>query len=119
MDAGAYRSLPLLVNLWSIDCVPCLQELQTWAEAHDQIKQRCRVLALNVDELGDVDSDSIRAVVDKLGLPFEVAFATPELVDGIEVLQRTFIELQQPLPVPSSLLLDEQGRVAAIYKGSL
>ena len=35
----------------------------------------------------------------------------------MEVVQGSFIEWQQPLPVPSSFLLDAQGRVAAIYKG--
>ena len=108
---------PVLVNLWSETCQTCWRELQDWTRHRKSFEEAgLRVVALSVDAL-TAESNSAPTSLDKIDWPFEVGEATTEFVEGLEILQRSFIELQQPLPVPSSFLLDRDGLLVAIYKG--
>ncbi len=120
MSLADERGQPVLINLWSSTCAPCVQELTQWS-GDDLLKSSgsVKVLALCVDSVdGDAKSAAqAEAFLRKLGVEFQSGLPTTELLDAMEVVQRTFLELQQPLPVPCSYLLDSAGRVAAIYKG--
>ena len=115
---------PLLIALWSKTCQPCLKELAEWSREQNQFHEAdCRLLALSVDNIaeGQVATATVNGkedILSRIGWPFENGQATTQFVDGLEMLQRTFVEWQQPLPVPSSFLLDEQGRLVAIYRGA-
>jgi tetratricopeptide (TPR) repeat protein len=110
-----------LVNLWSVTCSPCLAELEEWKQRHDDLtKSGFRVLALCVDGLQEADPSHRRQAEDfiwRLSPPFASGLASNELVEAMEIVHRAYLELQLPLPVPSSFLLDARGRTAAIYKG--
>ena len=58
-----------------------------------------------------------RKLLTRLRFPFSSGRALPGLVYNLEIVNRVYLELQQPLPVPCSFLLDGQGRTGAIYKG--
>ena len=115
-----YRGRPVLVNLWSRNCQPCIDELAEWS-VDERLGQASsfNVLALCVDSIdGDAESlKTARAFLRKAGISFQVGLPTTELLDAMEVVQRTFLEFQQPLPIPCSFLIDPFGRVTAIYKG--
>jgi tetratricopeptide (TPR) repeat protein len=101
-----------LVNLWAHWCAPCLTELREWKDhAADFQKARLEILALNVDETED------RGKWDALGLPFTYRYGAKELAAQFDALQRSLLSLQSPLPVPSSFLIDAQGRLRVVYKG--
>ncbi|MCA9263919.1 MAG: ASPIC/UnbV domain-containing protein, partial [Planctomycetales bacterium] len=114
---------PLLVNLWSQACLPCLQELSEWGHGTKQLQASgVRVLALNVDQLSGDDNgwdppQHIQETLRRTGFAGESGYATSVLVVGLELVHREFVELQKPLPVPCSFLVDSQGRLAVIYKG--
>ena len=76
------------------------------------------VVAVCVDERSDDGApleQSVRHVSERLRFPFRVAFPTDQLIDVLDAVQRTYIPLQRPMPVPTSLLMDAQGRLAIIY----
>jgi Flp pilus assembly protein TadD len=105
---------PLLLNLWSKTCAPCVAEMSEWAKEEKQIRGAgLDILALNVDAL---TGEGVTASPPK-SFPFRSAVATQELIEAMELLNRSTVELQTPLPSPTSFLLDREGRVAAIYKG--
>ena len=109
-----FRGQPLLVNLWSATCTSCVHELTQWTEHADRVRSTgLEILALCVDE----DTASSKQLLKQLSFPFPTGQASSELIQAMEVVQRTFLEKQSPLPVPSSFLLDRFGGVAAIYKG--
>lgn len=115
-SADDFLGKPLLINLWSKTCQPCWHELVEWSKAKEAFQAAgCQVLALSVDPLGGQSAASL----EPIQWPFAHGDATEQFIDGLEALQRTFLEWQQPLPVPSSFLLDSSGCVAAIYKGTL
>jgi tetratricopeptide (TPR) repeat protein len=112
----------LLVNLWATWCLPCLKEIKEFnAHAEELSAAGVDLLLLNVDSLslGDkVDKARVRELVAKLSPKLKGAgFADKALVGQLEDLQRELVYRQRQLPLPSSFLIDPQGRLAAVYKG--
>jgi peroxiredoxin len=114
---------PMLVNLWTSSCAHCMAELAEMS-AHDaEFRAReLEILALCADELtaesGDAGRHAAQEVVDQLGLPFTVRRAVPEAVKELSLLHSRIL-YREDLPLPISILIDQQGRVAIIYKGRL
>jgi tetratricopeptide (TPR) repeat protein len=105
---------PMLLNLWATWCAPCLSEMQEWTTHQDRLTQTgVRVVALSVDE----DTSPVRPFLKKIGFPFIAGFANPTLLETLEVAGRAQIDKFESFPIPSSLLLDRQGRIAIVYKG--
>ncbi len=101
---------PMLLNLWSEKCLSCVEELSRWAEDHERLKASgLRIFTLNAD--GDPQAGR--------DFPFQSAAVGPAVVRGLDLFQRAILDRWTPLPVPSSFLIDRQGRVAVIYKGSV
>jgi tetratricopeptide (TPR) repeat protein len=87
-----------------------MEELSRWAEDHDRLKASgLRIFILNAD--GDPQAGR--------DFPFQSAAVGPAVVRGLDLFQRAILDRWTPLPVPSSFLIDRQGRVAVIYKGSV
>jgi len=111
----------LLINLWSTSCRPCLAELTELARrAADLRADGIDVVALVADDLSSDDSaaaERARSVLSKIGFPFRSGMATPENIAVLQWFHDFVIPLHRPLPLPTSLLVDDQGRVSVIYKG--
>ena len=104
---------PKLINLWSESCAPCVAEISEWTKHEKQIRDAgLDIFAINVGLL-----DGNQRKTTPITFPFNSGKASPEMLDVLDIFHRTFVELQQPLPIPTSFLLDKKGRVAAIYKG--
>ena len=113
------QSSPLLINIWASWCLPCWHEFAQWSEDADAIKTSgLRIVGLNVDELGsDSEGSDPRPRLAKMGLPFETGKGDRVLLDTLDAFQRATLDRWRPLPVPTSVLVDERGRVAVIYRG--
>ena len=112
---------PRLISFWASWCNSCVAELQEFAEHEQQLRRDgLDILALSVDGL-DLDhptqtTDADR-ILKKLNFPFQAGVATREMLDKLEVVQRIVLNRQSPFAVPTSLLLDSAGHLAAIYRG--
>lgn len=119
--ADARGDRPLLINLWSTTCANCLREISEWSQRKSDLADAgLQVLAVCVDQASDdlqADRQRIGAAAEEIGLPFRVAQGNQQMVETLNVFQRAFIGRQSDLPLPSSVLLDAQGRIAVIYKG--
>jgi thiol-disulfide isomerase/thioredoxin len=112
---------PRLVNLWATWCQPCVAELRELASARGRLNAAgLDVLLLSVDNVGNTEPvapEQVRALLERQGIPFERGMATPELSSLLDAVQGVIVNRYTPLPVPTSFLLDGEGRLAAIYKG--
>lgn len=109
-----------IVNLWASWCQPCLEELAEWNAHADHLEAAgLDVLALNVDvELPD-RAAKVATVLSALSLPFDIGSGSAETVTQFDLLQRSLLSRQRPLPVPTSFLIDGEGRLRVMYKGQV
>jgi tetratricopeptide (TPR) repeat protein len=108
----------VLVNLWASWCVPCVGELTELTERAGELREAgLEVVAVSVDEPdkhGDAD-----ALLDRLEWPFRRGFATPEMLEALDVLQRRIVYRKRDMPVPTSFLVTAEGMAAFVYKGAV
>ncbi len=121
IDLTRDRTNPLLVNLWSATCVPCLTELAAWTDQAEEIQATgLDIVALSVDPLlNEVTTEKCREMLEQIGFPWQAGMAPSDVVQTFELLHDHFLQFRRDLPLPSSFLLDRHGRLAAIYKGPL
>ena len=117
----ASRGKNLLVNLWSSQCRPCLQELTEFVQRAAEIRSAdIEIIAISVDELNEEGSVSVaEEILAKLSFPFSSGRARRGTIAGLQQLHDFVVPLQRTLPLPSSFLIDKKGRLTTIYKGRL
>ena len=111
----------VLLNLWASWCQPCLAELAELTRHESKITEAgLEVVALSVDGIDGVEADSSRSperVLERIGFPFRSGVADAGLVEKLQLLHDHLFDLHLPLPVPTSVLIDGQGRLVAWYEG--
>jgi len=113
---GGDDRAPFLVHLWASWCAPCLAEIEGLSKDAERISRTgLGILALSVD--AEADRPRARAFLERMRWRFGQGFATAEALGILEALQRSILDRHRPLPLPSSFLVDGDGRIAAIYKG--
>ncbi len=110
------RGAKTLVNFWATWCPPCRKELADFSEhAEDLAEAGVRLAAISVD--APADRDKVREFVDEQRLPFPVLFADDDAVNAYTVLNERLFDRRRSLAIPTSFLIDEQGRVVKVYRG--
>jgi tetratricopeptide (TPR) repeat protein len=119
-----------LINLWASWCHPCLEELSAFVANKQQLDGAgLNVIALSVDGLsppsaaGDDETPSAASVADlgqllqRIGYTQAWGQIDAQQMTLLQELHDQFFFLKRPLPLPSSLLVDAEGRLAVIYRG--
>lgn len=108
---------PLLFVLWSLadGSAAALARLAPAAGALDEAG--LQVLALSLE--GPPGRARAAARLAELGWPFAQAFASEEALQILELVLATLRQDARPLPTPAALLIDPEGRLAAVYEGAL
>ena len=118
LDSSSDEKKPRLINLWATWCEPCLEELAEWKHHAEEFEQLgVEIVAMNVDEPKEGRESLVDQVWQKLGLPFRLELGDQETAEHFDLLQRSLLSRQRPLPVPSSFLVDGEGRLCVLYKG--
>ncbi len=110
LDLAALRGKVVLINVWGSWCAPCRKEAPFLQAAWDQTRP-----------LGDVQFVGLNIRDDAAGAAeaFERRFGItyPSIDDNDGSLLLTFRKTIPPRAIPSTLVLDRQGRVAARVLG--
>ena len=104
------RGKVVALNVWASWCAPCRAEAPTLEEASREFADQ----GVQFIGLDTRDSDAAaRAFVDR----FDITY--PSLVDRDGRLQLSFADSLPPQAIPSTVIIDKQGRVAARALGAV
>ena len=75
------------------------------------------IFAINADDESPERRAKADSIWNAIKPPYELGFADKQLVAQFDTLQRSLLSRQRPLPLPSSFLIDGEGRLRVVYKG--
>lgn len=109
-DLASLRGQVVVLNVWASWCAPCRSEAPGLAEVARELRRQ------PVQFVGLVTRDgeaSARAFADRFRLDY------PHVVDADGALQLRFRDNLPPQAIPSTLVIDAEGRVAARVLGGV
>jgi thiol-disulfide isomerase/thioredoxin len=107
LDLADYRGQVVVVNYWASWCGPCRGEAPALVEAHKRLPD---VQFVGLDRNDDSTANA-RAFVRTFEVPY------PSLYDSGGKLLLAFNGAVPPTSLPSTIVLDTEGRVAAVVLG--
>jgi peroxiredoxin len=98
----------VVLNFWGSWCAPCRVETPEFQEVYAEMRDRgVAFVGVNVKE---TDEQFAQAFVDRFGIEF------PSIYDPSGEIALAFRDYPANA-IPSTIVLDRQGRVAAVYTG--
>jgi len=98
-----YRGRPLVVNVWSSTCAPCLEEMPALEEVSVEHGDHVTFLGLVLLD----EPDAAQATVDETGVTYDI---------GLDRTGAIAAEIEA-VGLPSTLFVDAEGRVTASKTG--
>ena len=113
------QGIPTLVNLWATWCAPCVNELGTFASEASQVEGRIRILAVSIDAASEdaPTPTEIEQFLKQLSFPHAWGIGDVEQISRLQELHQQFFFQTQSIPLPSSFLVDADGRLSVVYHG--
>ncbi|MCP5112671.1 MAG: redoxin domain-containing protein [bacterium] len=107
----------VLLNFWATWCPPCREELADLAANSRKLSAAgVDVVTVSVDE--PTERERVREFALKQKLTFPVLHADDRAVAAYTVLNRHLFDRRRDLGIPTSFLIDEQGRIIKVYLGA-
>ena len=110
IDLADLRGKPVVVNVWASWCGPCITEQPDLNEAADELGDSARFIGLNIRDSSREDAQAFVRSLD-------VTYPSVHSADGAALLP--FAGTLTPRSIPSTVVLDAQGRIAASVQGRL
>ena len=110
LDLADYRGKPVVVVVWGSWCTPCRAEAPDVVAAAQELGRRAQFVGINIR---DPSTDQAKSFVRR----FEVPYPSYYSPDGRALL--AFRGTLTPNSIPSFVVLDGEGRVAASIIGRL
>jgi len=121
-----WRGRRVLLNFWalgssaSVKDLPVLESLlgkRTGNGISNEMGEGVEVLAVNVD--APAEAERVRTFVRREKLGLTTLLASEDVAGIYNVLYRYLFDRRRDLGIPTSFLIDEEGRIVKVYQGTL
>ena len=108
----------VLLNFWATNAPLCGDQLRLLHQHQSALAEsRLEILAINVDNAGDIRAARSFAAQERLSFP--VLFATEDVAGVYNIIYRYLFDRRRDLAIPTSFLLDREGMIVKVYQGSM
>ena len=109
---------PILINLWGLSCANCLKEFQAFQRRAKQISSRgLQIVTMCTDPVEKHQQAKERLAV--FGLEENSGYAEDRFLGLLEGILYEVLGTSTGTPLPTSLLLDAEGNLVAVYQGKV
>lgn len=109
---------PILINFWSTTCAACIEEFEQFRLKRKNLNRRgLQIVTLLTD--GPAAEEKARRILKAVQLDRLGGHADAELTEAMRFVVEEILGRSIDMPLPVSLLLDEQGQLVQIHIGSL
>jgi tetratricopeptide (TPR) repeat protein len=113
-----FRGRRVLLNFWALGSSASLKDLRAFERLRGEwAREGVHVVALNVDAAAKAEQVQAFARREKLSLT--TLLASEDVAGIYNVLYRYMFDRRRNLGIPTSFLIDEEGRIAKVYQGTL
>ena len=97
----------VIVDFWATYCQPCKKSFPKYQDLVDQFGGDLAVIAVSVDEVGDVDEAKLKEFAEQTGVKFTILW---------DKEQKT-AKAYSPPKMPTSYIIDKEGNIAHKHAG--
>ncbi len=115
---SSLRGQQVLLNLWATWCPPCRRELALFQEQGREFERSgVAVIAVSVDD--PATAEAVAKLSGELRLAFPVLLADRTTAEAYSILNERLFDRRRALAIPTSFLLDAEGRIVKVYRGEV
>ncbi len=97
----------VIVDFWATYCDPCRKSFPKYQELVDQFGGDLAVIAVSVDEPGDVSEDKLKEFAKETGVKFAIVWDK----------EHKTADAYKPSKMPTSFILDKEGNIVHTHAG--
>jgi tetratricopeptide (TPR) repeat protein len=121
-DLRSFHGQPLLLHFWTTSSPECREQMQLFKLSRSLFSaSNLQLAALNVDENLDevLRAKAVKLFTEQNGGFFPVLLASQDVAGIYNVICRHLFDRRRDLQLPTSLLLDGDGKIVKIYQGQV
>ena len=113
-----FRGEFVLLNFWATTAPLSGEQLKLLHRKRSSLAASgVKIVAINVDNAGDVNK--ARSFATQEGLSFPVLFATEDVAGIYNIIYRYLFDRRRDLAIPTSFLVDREGMIVKLYQGPI